>query len=140
MSLPDNSLTNVHKGIILNVPVIASVVAYGLVCGVLSRQADMAFWHVAGLSGLMFSGTAQLVLVGLWSADIAIIAALLSVLAISARYLLIAATCAPLLKKYPTFARFFIVTFVTDENWGVAMAHKDKDTIGAALILGGGLA
>jgi len=140
MALPENFATNVRKGILLNLPVVASVVAYGFVCGILSRQVDMDAWHVAALSGLMFSGTAQLVLAGLWTSDVGIIAALFSVFAISLRYLLITATCAPLFKPYSLFTRYFMATFVTDENWGVAMAHEDKDTIGAPLMFGGGLA
>lgn len=140
MALPDNFLMDVRKGVILNLPVIASVVAYGFVCGILCRQVEMAAWQVAALSGLMFSGTAQLVLAGLWTTDVGLVAALLSVLAISLRYLLIAATCAPLFKSYLPLTRYFMVSFVTDENWGVAMAHPEKDRIGAALMFGGGLA
>ncbi len=139
MGLPDNFLIAVRKGIMLNLPVVTSVVAYGFVCGVLSRQVDMAFWQVAALSGLMFSGTAQLLLAGLWATEVSIAAALVSVLAISLRYLLIAATCAPLLKSYPTAVRYFMASFITDENWAVAMAHRDRDTIGGALMFGGGL-
>ncbi len=139
MGLPDNFLGAVQKGIILNLPVVTSVVAYGFVCGVLSRQVEMAVWQVAALSGLMFSGTAQLLIAGLWTSDVGSAAALVSVFAISLRYLLIAATCAPLLKPYQTAARYFMASFITDENWAVAMAHRDKDTIGGALMFGGGL-
>ena len=138
MGLPDNFLIAVRKGIILNLPVVTGVVAYGFVCGVLSRQVEMAMWQVAALSGLMFSGTAQLLIAGLWTSDAGSVAALVSVLAISLRYLLIAATCAPLLKPYPTPARYLMVSLVADENWGVAMAHRNKDTVGGALLLGGG--
>jgi len=139
MGLPDNFLDAVRKGIILNLPVVTGVVAYGFVCGVLSRQVEMTMWQVAALSGLMFSGTAQLLVAGLWTSDVSIAAALVSVFAISLRYLLIAATCAPLLKSYSIPAQYLMVSFVTDENWGVAMAHRDKDTIGGALMFGGGL-
>jgi len=139
MGLPDSFLFNVRKGMVLNLPVVFGVIAYGFVCGVLSRQVEMTVWQVAALSGFMFSGTAQLVIAGLWTIDVGIAAALVSVLAISLRYVLIAATCAHLLKPYPTPARYLMVSFVTDENWGVAMAHRDKDTIGGALMLGGGL-
>lgn len=139
MGLPDSFLFNVRKGIVLNLPVVTGVVAYGFVCGVLSRQVEMTVWQVAALSGLMYSGTAQLLIAGLWTTDVGIAAALVSVLAISLRYVLIAATCAPLLKPYPIPARYLMVSLVADENWGVAMAHRDKDTIGGALLLGGGL-
>ncbi len=140
MGLPDYFLGAVRKGIILNLPVVTGVVAYGFVCGVLSRQVEMTVWQVAALSGVMYSGTAQLLIAGLWTTDVASAAALVSVLAISLRYVLITATCAPLLRPYPTLARYLMVSLVADENWGVAMAHRDKDTIGGALLLGGGLA
>lgn len=140
MTLPENFLRDLRTGIFLNLPVVASVAAYGFVTGVLSRQAEMAFWHVAAMSGLMFSGTAQLVLAGLWTSNVGVLACLIAVLAISFRYLLVAATCAPLFKPYPKLMRYFMVSVVADENWGVAMAHKDKDTIGGALLFGGGLA
>ncbi len=139
MGLPDNFLNAVRKGMVLNLPVVTSVVAYGFVCGVLSRKVEMTVWQVAALSGLMYSGTAQLLIAGLWTTDVGIAAALVSVLAISLRYVLIAATCAPLLKPFPIPARYLMVSLVADENWGVAMAHRDKDTIGGALLLGGGL-
>ena len=139
MGLPDNFLDAVRKGIILNLPVVTGVVAYGFVSGVLSRQVEMTVWQVAALSGFMYSGTAQLLIAGLWTTDTGSVAALVSVLAISLRYLLIAATCAPLLKPFPISARYLMVSLVADENWGVAMAHRNKDTIGGALLLGGGL-
>lgn len=140
MGLPKGFAADVRTGIILNLPVIASVVAYGFVCGILSRQVGMAGWQVATMSGLMYSGTAQLLLAGLWTTNVGISAALLSLLAINIRYLMIAATCAPLLKPYPPLARYLIISVVADESWGVTMAHPGKDTIGAALLLGGGLA
>lgn len=140
MGLPDNFLNDVRKGAILNLPVIASVMAYGFVCGILCRQVGMVFWQVAALGGLMYSGTAQLVLAGMWTTNAGVIAALFAVLAISLRYLLITATCAPLLKPFPVLTRYLIISVVADENWGVVMAHRDRDTIGGALLLGGGLA
>lgn len=140
MGFPDNFARDLRMGFLLNLPVVASVAAYGFVTGVLSRQADMALWHVAAMSGFMFSGTAQLVLVGFWTTNVGVVAALLAVAAISVRYVLIAATCAPLFKPYPPLWRYIMVSVVADENWGVAMAHPDKNRIGGALLFGGGLA
>ena len=50
------------------IPVAISVAAYGVVWGVLAKQAGLSMFEVLLMSGLVFAGSAQFVALDLWTA------------------------------------------------------------------------
>jgi predicted branched-subunit amino acid permease len=119
-------------------PVAISIIAYGLVFGVLARQRGLTPLEVLTMSGLVFSGSAQFVALDLWTPPLPLWPLVLSTLIISLRYLLICASCRPLFagsKLGPALAAIFLVG---DENWAVTMSRPARDRT-ARHLLGGGV-
>ena len=119
-------------------PAAISVVAYALVFGVLARQKGLTPLEVLTMSGLVFSGSAQFVALDLWTRPLPLWPLVLSTLIISLRYLLICASCRPLLagtRLWQTLAAIFLVS---DENWAVTMSRPAKDRT-LRHLLGGGV-
>jgi len=121
-------------------PVALSVVAYGLVFGVLARQRGLAGPDVLVMSALVYSGTAQFVALDLWTPPLPVGAIVLAAVIVSLRYLLICASCRPLFTGRTRLRALLAMFLVSDENWAVTMAKTARgEAAGAAHLLGGGV-
>jgi 4-azaleucine resistance transporter AzlC len=134
-----NFLNYFQKGAAANLPVAASVAAYGGVLGVLAAQKQIS-WPVLLLMNLtIFAGSAQFVMVNLWAAPLPIMEIILAAAVINLRYLLIGASLNPIFKGSKMVHKSLIMHFVADENWAVAMAFHRRGSATPAFLLGGGI-
>ena len=60
------SMRGAKRGARLVLPIAVSVFAYGSVFGVLARQTGMSLLEAASMSGLVFAGSAQFIVLDLW--------------------------------------------------------------------------
>jgi len=128
-----------HKGVAANLPVAASVAAYGSVLGVLAAQKGIS-WAVLMLMNLsIFAGSAQFVMVDMWAAPLPILEIILAATVINLRYLLIGASLNPVFKGSTMIHKSLIMHFVADENWAVTMASRRRGLATPAFLLGGGI-
>jgi 4-azaleucine resistance transporter AzlC len=125
----------------LCVPIAISVSAYGVVYGVLARQAGLSLLEVALSSGLVFAGSAQFVALTLWTtpASLPIGALILAALIVNLRYLLITASLRPVFADVPLAKGAFAMFLVSDENWAITMGEVAKGRGSPAFLLGGGV-
>ncbi|MBV9522855.1 MAG: AzlC family ABC transporter permease [Alphaproteobacteria bacterium] len=122
------------------IPVALSVIAYGLVFGVLAREKGLGPLAVLAMSGLVFSGAAQFVALGLWGTPLAFGPIVLATAIVSLRYLLICASCRPLFAGTGRRRALAAMFLVSDENWAMTMgAEAARRPAGAAHLLGGGV-
>lgn len=127
------------KGFRANLPLAASVVAYGSVLGVLASQKGLAWSELLAMNILVFAGSAQFVMVEMWHSALPLVEMTLAVAVINLRYLLIGATLQPLFASRSLAERLSIMHFVADENWAVTMAALRKGDTDTFYLLGGGL-
>lgn len=120
-------------------PIALGVVAYGFAFGVLARQKGLAPLDVLAMSAAVYSGTAQLVALDLWRSPLPLWPIFLSAVIVSLRYLLICASCRPLLAKYGWGRALAAVFLVSDENWAVTMGRAAGGRASAGHLVGGGL-
>ena len=128
-----------QKGAVANLPVAASVVAYGSVLGVLAAQKDVSWLELLVMNVAVFAGSAQFVMVEMWTPPLPILEMTLAVLIINMRYLLIGASLNPLFQGKSLAHRAGIMHLVADENWAVTMAAHRKGTATIWFLLGGGI-
>lgn len=122
-----------------NLPVAASVAAYGSVLGVLAAQKQIS-WSVLLLMNLsIFAGSAQFVMVDMWMSPLPILEIILAATVINLRYLLIGASLNPIFQRSRLGQKSLIMHFVADENWAVTMAAHRKGSVTPAFLLGGGV-
>jgi 4-azaleucine resistance transporter AzlC len=123
------------------IPICISVAAYGIVWGVLARQADMSVLETMLMSSIVFAGAAQFVAVDIWVPGALPIGALvLAALIVNLRFVLMTATLRPLYRDVPTWRGALSMFLVTDENWAMTMGEVAKGRGSAAFLMGGGVA
>jgi 4-azaleucine resistance transporter AzlC len=121
-------------------PVAVGVAAYGLVFGVLTRQAGLSLLATVLMGALVFAGAAQTIAVGLWAVPLPMLPIILTTAIVNARNLLLGSALRPWLgnlsqrKVYPT------LFLLADENWALTMEYHLKGGRDGAFLLGSGLA
>jgi len=121
-------------------PVCISVAAYGVVWGVLARQAGLSLLEVVLMSGLVFAGSAQFVALDQWTPGALPVGALvLAALIVNLRYLLLTATLRPLFPPGTVGRGALAMALVTDENWAMTVGEMAKGRGTPAFLLGGGV-
>jgi len=121
------------------VPVAISVAAYGLVWGVLARQAGLSVGEVALMSGLVFAGASQFVALDLWTpGSLPVGAIVVSTAIINLRLALMTATLRPLVAHLPPWRAGLSMGLVADETWAMTMGEVAKGRGTLAYLLGSG--
>ena len=127
-----------HRGFRANLPIALSVAAYGSVLGVLAAQNHIS-WIVLLLMDLfIFAGSAQFVMVDMWTGPLPVGEIIAGVAIINLRYLLIGASLEPVFQGKSLGHKAAVMHLVADENWAVTMAAHRRGLASSAYLLGGG--
>jgi 4-azaleucine resistance transporter AzlC len=132
-------LEEMRKGAMANLPVGASVAAYGSVLGMLAAQKGLTWIQVLAMNLSIFAGSAQFVMVDMWGPPLPVVEMTIAVLIINMRYLLIGASLYPLFKGKSLAHKASIMHLVADENWAVTMAVYRQSRVTTGFLLGGGI-
>jgi 4-azaleucine resistance transporter AzlC len=128
-----------QKGFLANLPVAASVAAYGSVLGVLAVQKHITWTQLLLMNLSIFAGSAQFVMVDMWVPPLPVVEMVLAALIINLRYLLIGASLYPLFVDKSLGHKSMVMHLVADENWAITMAASRGGGASTAFLLGGGL-
>lgn len=127
------------RGARLTLPLAPSVAAFGSVLGVLAKQADLTLLQAVLMSGLVYAGSAQFVVVELWTAPLPVLSLVLTTLIINLRHLLMGASLRPWFGRLPAAKAYGSLFFVADESWALAMGEHEHGESDAAFLVGSGL-
>lgn len=130
---------DMRNGAVANLPVAASVAAYGSVLGMLAAQKGVVWWQLLLMNLSVFAGASQFVMVELWVPPLPIIEMTLAVMVINFRYLLIGASLSPLFEGKSLAHKAGVMHLVADENWAVTMAAYRNGGSNTGFLLGGGI-
>jgi predicted branched-subunit amino acid permease len=134
-----NFFSYLIKGAVANLPVAASVAAYGSVLGVLAAQKQIAWTTLLLMNLSIFAGSAQFVMVEMWAPPLPIVEIIFAAAVINLRYLLIGASLNPIFQGTSLARKSLIMHFVADENWAVTMAAYRNGSAAPGFLLGGGI-
>ncbi len=132
-------IDEMRKGAMANLPVGASVAAYGSVLGMLAAQKGLTWMQLLAMNLSVFAGSAQFVMVEMWAPPLPVFEMTLAVLIINMRYLLIGASLNPLFHGKSLVHKAGVMHLVADENWAVTMAAYRKGGATTGFLLGGGI-
>ena len=132
-------LDDLRNGAVANLPVAASVAAYGSVLGMLAAQKGLTWPQLLLMNLSIFAGSAQFVMVEMWAPPLPVVEMTLAVLIINLRYLLIGASLEPLFRGASLARKAGIMHLVADENWAVTMAAYRRGDGSTHFLLGGGI-
>jgi branched chain amino acid efflux pump len=127
------------RGLRVSLPLAAGVAAYGLVFGVLAREAGLSIADVALMSGIVFTGSAQFVALTLWAASPPVLALAFATLAVNLRYVLMAAALRDLFRQTRRVRAFAAVFLVNDESWALTMGELARGGASVSFMVGSAL-
>ena len=130
---------DLRRGAVANLPVAASVAAYGSVLGMLAAQKGLTWGELLAMNLSVFAGSAQFVMVEMWVPPLPVVEMTLAVMIINLRYLLIGASLEPLMRGSSLARKAGIMHLVADENWAVTMAASRRGEASTAFLRGGGI-
>lgn len=120
-------------------PVAVSIAAYGLVWGMLAGQKGMSLLEVMAMSGLVFAGASQFVVLDLWQpGTLPVLSIILTTAIVNLRVVMMSATFRPLVEHLPPGRAFAAMFLVSDETWAITMGEKQTGPLGLAFFLGTG--
>jgi len=109
-------------------PLLLGVVPFGLVYGVLALQAGLPLPMAQGMSAIVFAGASQLVIAQLVAGGTPLFIIVLTAFVINLRHALYSASIAPYLKTLKPAWKWLLAYLLTDEAYGVAIAHYNQPT------------
>ncbi|MBN9389540.1 MAG: AzlC family ABC transporter permease [Chloroflexi bacterium] len=121
-----------------SLPVALSVFAYGLVFGVLAKQANLSFLEALLMSVLVFAGASQFTALGLWVVPLPSLTIILTTFIINLRHILMGASLYPYIRHLKTLPRNVILYFMSDESWALTMGQFQSGKRNGAFLLGSG--
>ena len=144
MSISGENLTftleGFREGVSETLPLAVSAFAYGTVIGVLSRQVGLTFTESVLMSGLVYTGAAQLVALQLWTTiPLPIITILLTTLIVNLRQILMSASLYPWFSRVSASRAYGSIYFLTDWNWGLTLRKFANGGRDVAYMLGSGV-
>jgi len=128
-----------RNGFIANIPIGFSVFAYGSVLGILCTQKGVELYELVLMNIFIFAGSAQFVMVDMWSNSLDIFGIVLAALMINLRYFLVGASLNPIFISSKKRDKFKYMHFVADENWAITMGKLKTQTITPLFLFGGGI-
>ncbi len=128
-----------RDGFIANIPISFSVFAYGWVLGMLCVNKGIELYELVLMNVFIFAGSAQFVMVDMWSSSLDVIGIVLAALMINLRYFLIGASLNSLFINSSKKEKFKYMHFVTDECWAITMNRLKTQNITPVFLFGGGI-
>ncbi len=132
------SLGGVQDGFIGCVPIALGVAGYGVVFGVLARQAGLSVAEAAFMSATVLAGAAQLIAIKLWETPIPVVAVIGTTFIVNLRYVLMGAALRPWFRQLSPLKAYGSVFFTADENWALTMGKLKSGSRQGAYLLGSG--
>jgi 4-azaleucine resistance transporter AzlC len=129
-----------RRGFVHGQPLAPGTFVYAMVFGVLAGEKGLAWIEALLMSVLVYSGSAQLAALQVWSAAPVIVPLVLTVLLINARYVLYSASVQPWLAGATRPQAFATLFFLGDGNWALSMREYHAGYRDGAFLFGSGVA
>jgi 4-azaleucine resistance transporter AzlC len=114
------------RGLAATLPLAPGVVAFGLLYGMMARQAGFSPWEAWAMSLVVHAGSAQFTAVGMWGAAGAI-PIVLTTLVINLRHMLLGASVAPYLRGLSPLWKALLALWMSDESYALAIAEYERE-------------
>jgi len=116
------------------------MIPFSLAYGVAARDGGMSIAEGMFASAFVFAAASQFAALEIWGAQVSILQLFLIVFAVNARFILMGAALYEWLRPLPWYKRAWSVFFMTDANWAVSLAAREKGEHDFGHLVGGGIA
>ncbi|HEX2527994.1 MAG TPA: AzlC family ABC transporter permease [Geminicoccus sp.] len=114
--------SEVARGIVGALPVLAAVIAYGLVLGAQAVQKGLHFLEVPLMTGSNYAGGSEFAAIGLWASPPPVLLIVGITFLINSRHLLMGAVLTPFIRHLPRWKALSVLFFMSDESWALGYA------------------
>ena len=130
------------EGVIKILPLLVGVAPFGMLVGVVSREAGFSVWHNFAAASILYAGASQLVMIDLLSRDTPFWVILLSMSVVNLRMVIFSASLAPYMKHGPMLRRLLLSSIMVDQAYAFSherfsdepdMAHRHAFFFGMSL-------
>ncbi len=128
------------RGFLEGLGLLPGMIAFGIVFGVLADGVGLSVGGAAAMSFFVFAGTAQLLALHAWGGADMMVAVLVSVVAMNARYILFGAAIQPWMRGVSPWIAYPSLFLLVDPNWAAAMRERDAGRHDIAVFVGMGAA
>jgi 4-azaleucine resistance transporter AzlC len=98
--------------------------AYGILFGVLCRQAGLSLGEACLMSAVVFAGSSQLVAISMWATPIPILPIVATTLLVNLRHVLMGLTLRPWYSRLSAARAYGSYFFLTDESWALTFEFR----------------
>ncbi|MFC6974454.1 AzlC family ABC transporter permease [Halomicroarcula sp. GCM10025709] len=133
------SFAGIRAGFVECIPVALGVAGYGIVFGVLARQAGLSIVESGLMSATVLAGAAQLIAINLWETPLPVSTIIGTTAIVNLRYVLMGAALRPWFKQLSPLEAYVSVFFTADENWALTIGQLKSGEQKGAYLLGSGL-
>lgn len=127
------------NGVRQTLPIALSVFVYVAVFGMLARQAGLSLLESLLMSGIVFAGGSQLVVLSMWHMPLPILSIIITTLIVNLRHVLMGASLRPYLADLSQKRVYSLAFFMVDESWALTTREFNEGRRDAAFLLGSGL-
>ncbi|MFZ5631825.1 MAG: AzlC family ABC transporter permease [Bacillota bacterium] len=114
------------SGVREGLPLALSIFAYGLVYGVLARQAGLSWYETVLMSAVVFAGSSQFVAVSMIASGYGPGQIILAALLLNLRHLLMGASLAPYLSGVKIWKLAFLAHGLNDESYALTISRFQR--------------
>jgi 4-azaleucine resistance transporter AzlC len=113
-------------GVRSEIPIVLGVIPFGLIFGVLARQAGLPPALGQSMSLVVFAGSAQFIGVELFAAGAPALLILATTFMVNLRHVLYSASLAPFVSHLPARWKWSLAYLLTDEAFATAVVHYHR--------------
>lgn len=135
-----SSKADFTRGLRDGFPLAVSIFAYGLVYGVLARQAGLTYMETLLMSAVVFAGSSQFAAVAMISAGVGAAQIIGAALLLNLRHLLMGASLAPYLCGIKPWKLAVLAHGLNDESYALTISRFQRYGGSAAYFLAAGIA
>jgi 4-azaleucine resistance transporter AzlC len=106
-------------------PLLVGVSPFGMIYGVLARQAGIPVSAAQAMSSILFAGSAQFITAQLFSSAIPAVVLILTIAVVNLRHALYSASIAPFVKHLRPAWKAILSYLLTDEAYAVSILHYE---------------
>ncbi|MDW7683707.1 MAG: AzlC family ABC transporter permease [Bacillota bacterium] len=137
---PNSAKGDFLSGLREGFPLTVSIFAYGLVFGVLARQAGLTYMEALLMSAVVFAGSSQFAAVAMISTGMGATQIITATLLLNLRHLLMGASLAPYLRDTKPWKLALLAHGLNDESYALTISRFQRYGGSASYFLAAGIA
>jgi len=127
------------RGAKLSLPMMLPMIPFGLICGVLAQGVGYSALENFLMSAVVFAGSAQLVVLGIWTHPPDLLAVTLAAFVVNLRMALMGPVLAPWLDQLRGWRVWGTLFVMVDQSWALSVSELKAGRLDAGFLLGSGL-